>query len=58
LPSFDLSVFLSLNFQNTLATPSGSIWKPGLRHAPYGVRDGVLPILLVLMLQEHQHEIE
>jgi hypothetical protein len=28
-----------------------------LRLAPYGVRDGVLPILLVLMLLEHQHEI-
>jgi hypothetical protein len=28
-----------------------------LRQAPYGVRDGVLPILLVLMLLEHQHEI-
>jgi hypothetical protein len=28
-----------------------------LRQAPYGVRDGVLPILLVLILLEHQHEI-
>jgi len=28
-----------------------------LRQAPYGVRDGILPILLVLMLLEHQHEI-
>ena len=28
-----------------------------LRQAPYGVRDGVLPILLVLLLLEHQHEI-
>lgn len=28
-----------------------------LRRAPFGVRDGVLPILLVLMLIEHQHEI-
>jgi hypothetical protein len=28
-----------------------------LRQAPFGVRDGVLPVLLVLMLLEHQHEI-
>jgi hypothetical protein len=28
-----------------------------LRRAPFGIRDGVLPILLVLTLLEHQHEI-
>lgn len=28
-----------------------------LRRSPYGMRDGVLPLLLVLVLLEHQHEI-
>jgi hypothetical protein len=28
-----------------------------LREAPFGVRDGVLPVLLVLILLEYQHEI-
>jgi hypothetical protein len=28
-----------------------------LRQPPFGVRDGVLPVLLVLILMEHQHDI-
>ena len=28
-----------------------------LRRSPYGMRDGILPLLLVLVLLEHQHEI-
>jgi hypothetical protein len=28
-----------------------------LRRAPFGIRDGIMPILLVVVLLEHQHEI-
>jgi hypothetical protein len=28
-----------------------------LRRSPYGIRDGILPILLVVILLQHQHEI-
>lgn len=28
-----------------------------LRRPPYGIRDGILPILLVLVLLQHQHEV-